>query len=113
MTDIREKYSRSIKIVRTVEGSFTNERIYCLFDNKAVINLKKHLLMFYNMPFEDYLEFCGLPADYPWMPERTRVMKEQAAQRMAELGVDDRELQPEAPQWPKRPSKRDEGKSAH
>jgi predicted transcriptional regulator len=112
MTDIREKYSRTIEIVRTVEGSVTNERIYCLFDDRPVINLRKHLLMLYNMPFEDYLEFCGLPADYPWMPERTRIMKEQAAQRMAELGVSDEELPPE-PQWPKRPRKSDEGKSAH
>lgn len=113
MTDIREKYSPSIKIVRTVEGSVTNARIYCLFDNKPVINLRKHLLMFYNMPFEDYLEFCGLPADYPSVPERTRIMKEQAALKMAELGVDDHELPPEPPQWPKCPRKNDEGKSAH
>ncbi|MBY3151295.1 hypothetical protein HFO56_02700 [Rhizobium laguerreae] len=111
MTDIREKYSSSIQIVRTVEGSITKERIYCLFDNRAVINLKKHLLMYYNMPFEDYLEFCALPGDYPWMPERTRVLKEQAAQRMAELGIDDQV--PQAPEWPKRPRRREDGKGAH
>jgi predicted transcriptional regulator len=111
MSDIRQKYSPALKIARTIEGSITNERIYCLFDNKPVVNLRKHLLTFYNMPFEDYLEFCGLPADYPSVPERTRIMKEQAAQKMAELGVVEMDL-PMIPEVTKRTRRQDDRKNA-
>ncbi|MCV9965007.1 MucR family transcriptional regulator [Pararhizobium sp. BT-229] len=113
MSDIRQKYNASLRMVRTVEGSVTHERIYCLLDDKPVINLRKHLLVNYNMPFEDYLEFCGLPSDYPSVPERTRQIKEQAAQRMAELGVEDVTPPPMSlADWPKRTRRRPEGPRA-
>lgn len=112
MSDIREKYSSSLKVVRSVEGSVTHERIYCMLDNKPVINLRKHLLIHYNMCFDDYLEFCGLSSDYPSVPERTRQMKEQASKKMAELGIE--ELQPPAMiGWARRTRRRPNEKGVH
>ncbi|MCZ7861215.1 MucR family transcriptional regulator [Agrobacterium salinitolerans] len=112
MSDIRGKYSSSLKVVRTVEGSVTHERIYCMLDNKPVINLRKHLLMHYNMSFDDYLAFCGLPDDYPAVPERTRQLKEQASQKMAELGIEEIQSPPMIV-WARRTRRRSNEKGVH
>lgn len=115
MPEFHGKYNPSIKVVRPVEGSVTHERIFCLFDGKPVVNLKRHLLIHYNMQFEDYIEFCGLPSDYPDMPERSRELKEQASLKIEELRLEDFVLPPVSlGDWPRRTRIRpDEKQRAH
>jgi predicted transcriptional regulator len=112
MSDIRGNYNPSLKVVRTIEGSVTHERIYCMLDNKPVINLRKHLLIHYNMSFDDYIAFCGLPSDYPSVPERTKQIKEQASQKMAELGIEEAQSPPVIA-WARRTRHRPDEKGAH
>jgi predicted transcriptional regulator len=114
MPDVRGKYYPPLEVVRTVEGSVTHERIYCLFDNQPVINLRKHLLIRYNMLFDEYLEFCGLPEDYPSVPERTREIKEQVMHRMAGLRAEETASPSMSlADWPKRTRQRLERTRAH
>jgi predicted transcriptional regulator len=53
------------KIIRPMEGSVTNEGIYCLFDNERRVMLFRYVLAKYGMTPEEYRSFCDLPADYP------------------------------------------------
>ena len=53
------------KIVMPVEESVTDELIYCLFDRVGRKMISRHILAKYNMTWPQYLEYCGLPNDYP------------------------------------------------
>ncbi|MCV9963620.1 MucR family transcriptional regulator [Pararhizobium sp. BT-229] len=53
------------KIVRLVEGSVTDDGIYCLFDNERRTMLTRYIEAKYGMTPDEYRAYCGLPADYP------------------------------------------------
>lgn len=52
-------------IVRPIKGSVTREKIYCLFDNEPRVLMASYVLRHYGMTWNRYLEYCGLPQDYP------------------------------------------------
>ncbi|MCZ7861799.1 MucR family transcriptional regulator [Agrobacterium salinitolerans] len=53
------------KIIRSAEGSVTDDGIYCLFDNQRRVMLSRYVEAKYGMTPDRYKEYCGLPADYP------------------------------------------------
>jgi hypothetical protein len=53
------------RIIMNVEDSITDDLIYCLFDDVGRKMITRHILGKYNMTWEQYLDYCGLPADYP------------------------------------------------
>ena len=57
--------ARHPDIVRPIEGSVTEDGIYCLFDNKKRVMLDRYLAAAYRMTPEQYRQHCGLPDDYP------------------------------------------------
>lgn len=52
-------------IIMAVEDSVTDELIYCLFDRVGRKMISRHILAKYNMTWEQYLDYCSLPPDYP------------------------------------------------
>ena len=53
------------KIVMPVEESITPDKIYCLFDRVGRSMITRHVRAKWGMTWDEYIEYCGLPADYP------------------------------------------------
>ncbi len=41
------------------------DRLRCMIDGEPMVFLKRHLKRNHGMAFEEYLDYCGLPPDYP------------------------------------------------
>ncbi|MBY3151101.1 hypothetical protein HFO56_01580 [Rhizobium laguerreae] len=66
-------------IVRSAEGSVTPTGIYCLFDNEKRVMLSRHVEAIYGMTEQQYIEYCGLPAEYPMTADAYRHEKARLA----------------------------------
>lgn len=68
MQDNPALLGRGPRIVFPVEQSVRDDAIVCLFDGTPCKFIKKHLITRYGMKWGEYLEYCGLPSDYPDTP---------------------------------------------
>lgn len=86
--------NESPKIVRSAAGSVTPTGIYCLFDNVKRVMLHRHLAIEYQMTPEKYIEYCGLPTNYPmtsseYVEEKRKLSIEGGASDDVSLRSDD------------------------
>lgn len=76
------------RVIMEVSASIQEEQILCLFDGVGRKIISRYVKSRYGMDWQEYLSYCGLPADYPRVASSYS-----AAQRRSALAAAERRKQ--------------------